>query len=577
MRLRPFYRYLFLLFLTLGVFYPSIFGEALSLDDSHMIEAILNRGEFAIETLFFPQEGLYYYRPLLYLSFVTDFFLFGCRPEIMHFENILIHAANVLLLAWLAHRFFSFRSEGERLAPWLIAAFFAIHPLVTESVNWISGRTDLMAAFFSLLAAASFLRDNNDKQGWRDWLAALFLLLGLLCKEVAAATGLALALSLFWREIPGYTSIWKKRLLRLLPIFFAILVYLWMRTDLNIMQNSGFAAVVNGSDKVSGISWWPKTANAFVALGFYAKKIIWPFPLNFAIINVNRSFYLPLGIFIFCASVWLAYKHQGRTSFSLLWSLLHILPALAVAASAMAWTPVAERYLYISLAGFLLATGLFLNKLYSSSGNKILFLLLLILLIGFGATTVQRNITWQSNLKLFEDTVAKSPNMAILHSEYAIALLNAGQKEKAQQQFEIASKIGTGKALHVAQLNLQEYHVAFSAKDDSQLLELLSQKSSDPFYQKWLLHKQARYLTNKGLAEKDPNRQRLINEQELDVQKQIYKAEGDPYALYRQGQLYLALGNKKLAATRFHETCKKSTEFYTQAACSLAKRLQEEP
>ncbi|MBW2026945.1 MAG: hypothetical protein JRI90_16620 [Deltaproteobacteria bacterium] len=95
---------LFLVFLVLGVYYPSIFGEINSVDDRALLTGLLNRGHIDLWRTFFPQGGRYYFRPLLGISFYLDQTLFLCQPEILHFENILIHCVNTLLVFFLVRR-----------------------------------------------------------------------------------------------------------------------------------------------------------------------------------------------------------------------------------------------------------------------------------------------------------------------------------------------------------------------------------------------------------------------------------------------------------------------------------------
>lgn len=95
-----------------------------------------------------------YYRPLFALSFAWDYFVWGYNPFGYHLTNVILHLANTGLLYVLLRRIVG---RGETTLPWLSATFFAVHPLHDLAVNWISGRGDLLCAFFMLCSVWLFL------------------------------------------------------------------------------------------------------------------------------------------------------------------------------------------------------------------------------------------------------------------------------------------------------------------------------------------------------------------------------------------------------------------------------------
>jgi len=93
------------------------------------------------------------WHPLTWISHMVDVELFGLRPGLHAFENVLWHAANacLVLLAFLRLT----KAFGKSL---FVAALFALHPLHVESVAWIVERKDLLAAFFGLLCVLAWAR-----------------------------------------------------------------------------------------------------------------------------------------------------------------------------------------------------------------------------------------------------------------------------------------------------------------------------------------------------------------------------------------------------------------------------------
>src|SRR5262249_44542011 len=130
-----------------------------------------------------PSFGMHY-RPLMIYSLALDYRLHGESPAGFHLTNLILHALNVVLVFLLARR-----RGGSGPVAAFVALCFGVSPRLAEAAAWISGRTDLLAALFALLALVLWQTENT----LRRWLSAACLLLGLFSKEVAIAALAALA------------------------------------------------------------------------------------------------------------------------------------------------------------------------------------------------------------------------------------------------------------------------------------------------------------------------------------------------------------------------------------------------
>jgi protein O-mannosyl-transferase len=93
------------------------------------------------------------WHPLTWISHMLDCQLFGVHPAGHHVVNLLLHAANSLLLYNVLLRM--------TCAVWpsiVVAALFAVHPLHVESVAWVAERKDVLSTLFGLLALEAWLR-----------------------------------------------------------------------------------------------------------------------------------------------------------------------------------------------------------------------------------------------------------------------------------------------------------------------------------------------------------------------------------------------------------------------------------
>lgn len=167
-----------------------------------------------------------YYRPLTLLTFLIENRLYGLSPSPMHLVSVLLHAANAFLVYRLAIYFVT-----DRRGAFLAGLLFAVHPVNSEAVDFISTRNDLLATFFVLTAFILHLRSVLDQKMKGAIAGSCFLFAGLLSKENALAILPVIVLFEVWsfREKsirPGCNVL----VARLAPYAAATAGYLMLRT-----------------------------------------------------------------------------------------------------------------------------------------------------------------------------------------------------------------------------------------------------------------------------------------------------------------------------------------------------------
>src|SRR5438132_2377320 len=110
-----------------------------------------------------------FYRPLQRLTYTLEYWAFAFRPAPYHFTNIVLHAATAIALFIFALAFFSLFRVDERksLGVAAIASLaWALHPLHSGVVDYVSGRADSLAALFGFAGLYFSVRALGPTQGW---------------------------------------------------------------------------------------------------------------------------------------------------------------------------------------------------------------------------------------------------------------------------------------------------------------------------------------------------------------------------------------------------------------------------
>lgn len=573
--LKPSTIVLILVFIVLGVYYPAIFSPLNSVDDSGMYLYLLNTDTFTLKNIFFPDSSGSYYRPILLSSFMMDKFVWGLEESFMHLENIIFHLANTLLLFAVVRRACLSLKQTSVLLPFTSSLFFAIHPLNTEAVNWISGRTDLLAGFFLLLAM--FLLLKQPLTGIGSLLAAACMLLGSLAKETAifflpAALFYPFFFSVHRADAEPVKTIVRRHWLHFLLFGATGIAYFAFRA---LAFSKGDQGVVRVMTHVAGSESAGMLINlklVFKAIGFYAKKLLLPFPLNFGIIHVS-DWYLPLGVLVLAGILWLMTRRTLPAFF--------VICAGAVGASALiipllrvTWTPLGERYMYIPSAFFLAGLTLAVGGWMQKNGR---YRTVLVLLTGCVAGialygTATRNILWQDNLALFEDTLRKSPDFAPAQNEIANALYAKGKKQEASVLYKSFAET---EGMINAQYGLKNKAFALMNEGDfNGARDVIKQLLANPGKHEVSILLQALEINKYQVA---ANKATLndVYADSVTLLTRLIKITGDPFYSYRLGIVHMQAGKKEKALDAFTTVVQTAspTAYYRVSAEKLAKDL----
>lgn len=569
---------LILVFLVLGLYYSAIFAPLNSVDDPGMYQYLLNTDNFTLGTIFLPGGSGSYYRPILLASFVIDKYLWGLQESFMHLENVLLHLANTLLVFAVGRRALALRAVKSPLPALVAALFFAIHPVNTEPVNWISGRTDLLAASFLLLAALQLLR--RPLSPLRSLWAAALLLLACLCKETAIFfLPAAMLAPLFVESADGEPGRMLPLLRRYAPhfslFFSAGAGYLIFRRLAFSQGDQGVAQVLTHVAGEQSAGVLTSLRLVLKALGFYGKKLLVPFPLNFAINHVSDA-YILVGLLLCVAIIWLLIKRTLPGFF--------FVCAASVAASALmipllrvTWTPLAERYLYIPGAFFVVGAVLALHDASALRRHRELAVtaLALLALVGLWGTW-QRNLLWLDNLALFQDSLAKSPDFMPVRNQLAGALFERGRERAAAV---IYKSFRADADLTNPQYGLVNRAFALGREGHyDEARAVLTKALADPGKLELLILNQMLDV-NKWQVTQTPALASSLYPDNVRLLNRIIQLTGNPFYQYRLGILEMQNGSGERARQAFEAAVRKAPEsaYYRNSAIKLIAKLAKTP
>jgi tetratricopeptide (TPR) repeat protein len=568
------------------VYYQALSAPLNPIDDMRMVDGLLNVKSFGWRDFLIPSSNTYF-RPLIWSSFICDRLLWDLDTSFLHFENLTLHWFNTTLVFLLAREVAKLLKTDALLFPLAAALLFAMHPINSEAVIWVAGRADLMATTFILccfLGAIGYFRTGS-----RFSLVASLLAfpVGCLAKETTLFVwpGLLLVGWLLVRQKKSRET--HPNVRYLLPAvacipsivgYFCLRFYALSGRDLGLRHLGKVAQVADSAPTASAEV--VKAGHPFAMLetiltaaGYYGRKLFLPHPLNFGIASVPSGYFW-LGLFLFAVALWLIWRLSWSGAFFLTaMSLASV--ALVVAIGGVSWTPIAERYMYAPSA--FLVISLTLAAWQYSERYPLLRLPVLslvgILLIAGGGSVVQRTLVWSDNLRLMQDTVAKSPDFAMAQNLLAVELYKTGNISKS---LRILKDIELPEE---QEASLNKVFVYIDEKNfvkAKQFLEERLARETSAAYRGKILNLMLRVSATKAEGCSTAECRDATQRENLEVLQKLLELTHDPFYHYRIGQTYLFIGNRAAAQKSFADAYHALPEdsLYKAPAKTLADRLK---
>jgi tetratricopeptide (TPR) repeat protein len=421
-----------------------------------------------------------FYRPIQRLTYTLDYGAFAFRPAGYHLTNIVCHLAATLALLLLADELlglFGIEERKRRRIAFFATLAWAIHPVHTAAVVYVSGRADPLAAAFGFLGLYSGIRSlrTNGANRWILLFAAgALFLLSALSKEAG------IVFLLLWCAI----LLLKKKGMEFLPAtvvaLFVVVIYLSLRLP---------AEHVPAPTLRTPAPLLVRPVLAARAFAEYAGLIMLPINLHMdrdvethpeggSAASANsaawRELQTLLGILLIGGAVyWLmrSRKQDAAISRCLVLAAIAYLPVSGIL---VLNATVAEHWIYLPTAFLFLAAGLTISRF--SISNTVLGSALAIWFLFLGARTWIRTFDWKDQRTFLERTITSGGDSARMLINLAGLELNEGQLDSAKKHLALALRKEPDQPLAI--LNLAS--VALRQNDFAAANDLLNRATKMP-------------------------------------------------------------------------------------------------
>ncbi|MBI2120104.1 MAG: tetratricopeptide repeat protein [Parcubacteria group bacterium] len=425
---------------VLAVYFNSLHNTFLWDDDSGILtNKYIKEWRYFLN---FFSEGMYagsgalsvYWRPAVLSVFSIEWRMFHEWVVGYHAVNILLHAIDATLIFYLFRSLFN-----KTLLAFMAAFLFAVHPLQTEAVTYISGIADPLSVLFILLGTFTYLKAQTNPDKRRLFLLATFLLFifALMSKESAIMMpGLLFLADLYAQK--SDTSLWKKMTAafkRVLPFLCVLAVYIIARLTI-------FDLTKDLPPSPLFFPLYERVLTFFHAFSVYLRLMFAPLHLHMEwALPIGRSIFTPQiatgGFFLIFLLGIIVTQIQKRpeVSFGLVWFFVALSPNTNIFLPTTAL--LSEHWLYLSLPGFFFAFFAAIEKITRKwSYRPILSALFIAWVVWLGNLTILRNRDWSDPITFFTKTLTDAPHSYRAALNLGITYEKRGEQQAALKYYE---------------------------------------------------------------------------------------------------------------------------------------------
>ena len=418
------------LFVAFQVYAPAQNGPFL-FDDLYLP---MNQAAFENSPLSVWMAGV---RPLLMFSYWLNYQPGSADTASYHALNVIFHFLNSLLVCLIVRKLLQLAGAASNTLALFAGGLFLLHPVQTEAVAYIAGRSDDLSAVFFFAAYAVFLYRRSVAISWPAALGvlALFGAAAATKENTVVLPAVLLLTDYFWNPGFNFEGIRQNWRLYAPMAIGGILGAVRVIQVLGTAESAGF--------QMKDLTWYQYLFTQFRVFFVYMRLFFLPFgqtvdydfPISRTILDHGSALGM-LGILALLAAAVYYRKRYPLACFGLMVFVILLAPTSSIIPIR---DPISERRLYLPLIGLLLVSIELLRQL--RVGRTALATALAVVLVIAAGLTYRRNIVWGGAIPLWQDAVEKSPGKSRAHFQLGYAYFSANRCEDAETQYQAVANI----------------------------------------------------------------------------------------------------------------------------------------
>ncbi len=369
-------------------------------------------------------------QPFLSFRLISNwaiFSLFGATPIAFRVFNLFFHIGSVIAI------YFLFSLMKRKNLALFMSSIFAVHPVLIESITWISGGPYSNYTFFILLSFIFYIFSKESKKYLIP--SVFFYLLSLSVSIFSAAI---FFLILIWYEL-CFGDL-KKNYLKIVPfLILSLIVGVFFVKPLFTARETSFTTTHYQQQVMEqNFDYLPLAITTYLRLIFYPDNLSLYRPE--VIMNSQLEYFIRyLLFFSYFYLIYIAYKKNKMFAFWLGFFILSLLPFLTP--FRLTWV-VAERYVYLGSIGIIFFIAYFFDRLCDFEKQKtIIYFLFLMVVMGFLTRTIIRNQDWKDVDTLYLSLGKTSPYDPKTHNNIGDVYSRRKEYDKAEKAFKRALEL----------------------------------------------------------------------------------------------------------------------------------------
>lgn len=438
---------------VVAIYYNSLRNEFLFDDLQVIVEQQMAGGHGQFAPLVSLLKGDPAHRPVRSASYAFDYALSGLDPWGYHVSNIAYHALSAIVVFLIAQALCS-----RTVTALFTALLFAVHPIQTEAVTYLSGRRDVLSGLFVLLGVYLFIQyRRTGRVGYLALVLPVYplafftkesgIILPLLCFSYDAVSRIRAEASGHGNGVSSLRKAWVAARAALgegwrvylpfilLAVGFASYTLLYARESRQMTYYGGSFGLTMLTEARVVVQYirllvFPLTLNADYSYNAFPVTTSWADPAALsAVLMLVALGYAALR----------ALPSLPLVTFGGVWFFVALLPVAQIVPH---HELMAEHFLYIPSVGFCLAIAALLDPLLDRPrAVPALYTSVLTALLLLSLRTVWRNADWKDDLTLWSKTVQTAPQAARVRNNLGAAYLRRGELLRAEQELDVAVRI----------------------------------------------------------------------------------------------------------------------------------------